>query len=91
MATARRAAGGPTDTITRIVADAMTRSMARDWGGQPVVVESIGGSTVGPQRGATARPDGYTLGYLNVPSMYAGYLDPKVGRKESLDSFSALA
>ena len=35
-------------------------------------------------------PDGYTLGYLNVPSMYAGYLDPKVGRKETLDSFTPL-
>src|ERR1043165_2938570 len=28
--------------------------------------------------------------YLNVPSMYAGYLDTKVGRKESLDSFTPL-
>jgi tripartite-type tricarboxylate transporter receptor subunit TctC len=24
---------------------------------------------------AAARPDGYMLGYLNVPSMYAGYLN----------------
>lgn len=60
------AAGGPTDTITRIVADAMTRTMARDGGGQSVVVESIGGSTVGPQRGAMARPDGYTLLINNI-------------------------
>ena len=60
------AAGGPTDTITRIVADAMTRTMAQAWGGQPVVVEAIGGSTVGPQRGALARPDGYTLLLNNI-------------------------
>ena len=59
------AAGGPTDTITRIVADAMTRTMAQAWD-QPVVVEAIGGSTVGPQRGALARPDGYTLLINNI-------------------------
>ncbi|MCB4823230.1 tripartite tricarboxylate transporter substrate-binding protein [Roseicella aerolata] len=55
------AAGGPTDTITRIVADNMGRHM-----GQPVVVESIGGSLVGPQRVAQARPDGYTLLINNI-------------------------
>jgi len=55
------AAGGPTDTITRIVADNMGRHM-----GQPVVVESIGGSVVGPQRLASARPDGYTLMVNNI-------------------------
>ncbi len=55
------AAGGPTDTITRIVADAMTKHM-----GQPVVVESLGGSVVGPQKLANARPDGYTLMINNI-------------------------
>ena len=55
------AAGGPTDTITRIVADSMGRHL-----GQPVVVESIGGSIVGPQRLAQARPDGYTLMINNI-------------------------
>src|SRR6202008_3987264 len=39
---------------------------------------------------AAARPDGYTIGYLNVPSMYAGYLDPQVGRKERLESFTPI-
>jgi len=55
------AAGGPTDTITRIVADAMTKHM-----GQPVVVESLGGSVVGPQKLANARPYGYTLMINNI-------------------------
>ncbi|WP_424812247.1 tripartite tricarboxylate transporter substrate-binding protein [Roseococcus sp. YIM B11640] len=55
------AAGGPTDTITRIVADNMGRHV-----GQSVVVESIGGSIVGPQRLATSRPDGYTLMINNI-------------------------
>jgi tripartite-type tricarboxylate transporter receptor subunit TctC len=39
---------------------------------------------------AAARPDGYTLGYLNVPSMYAGYLDRQYNRKETLESFTPL-
>jgi tripartite-type tricarboxylate transporter receptor subunit TctC len=34
--------------------------------GQPVVVESIGGTVLGPQRLATARPDGYTLMINNI-------------------------
>jgi tripartite-type tricarboxylate transporter receptor subunit TctC len=55
------AAGGPTDTITRIVADSMGRHI-----GQPVVVESIGGSIVGPQRLTQAKPDGYTLMINNI-------------------------
>jgi tripartite-type tricarboxylate transporter receptor subunit TctC len=55
------AAGGPTDTVTRIVADSMGRAL-----GQAVVVESIGGSVVGPQRLAQAKPDGYTLMINNI-------------------------
>jgi len=55
------AAGGPTDTITRIVADAMGKHL-----GQSVVVESIGGSVVGPQRLAQSKPDGYTLMINNI-------------------------
>ncbi|MBS7789670.1 tripartite tricarboxylate transporter substrate binding protein BugD [Roseococcus sp. SDR] len=55
------AAGGPTDTITRITADALSRTI-----GQNVVVEAIGGSVVGPQRVAQARPDGYTLLLNNI-------------------------
>ncbi len=55
------AAGGPTDTITRIVAEAMGPHLS-----QPVVVESISGSTVAPLRVANARPDGYTLLVNNI-------------------------
>jgi tripartite-type tricarboxylate transporter receptor subunit TctC len=55
------AAGGPTDTITRILADAMAPHL-----GQAVVVEAMGGSVVGPGRVAQARPDGYTLLVNNI-------------------------
>ena len=55
------AAGGPTDTITRILADSMGRHL-----GQPVVVESVGPANVATQRLAQSRPDGYTLMVTNV-------------------------
>jgi tripartite-type tricarboxylate transporter receptor subunit TctC len=52
------AAGGPTDTVSRLVAESMTQTL-----GQPVIVENAGGagSTVGTARAARAEPDGYTL------------------------------
>ena len=52
-------AGGPTDTIGRIVAQRMGAAL-----GQTVVVENItgAGGTIGGGRVARAAPDGYTLG-----------------------------
>jgi tripartite-type tricarboxylate transporter receptor subunit TctC len=51
-------AGGPTDVISRLVAEGMTRDL-----GQPVVVENVtgAGGTIAAQRVAQARPDGLTL------------------------------
>jgi tripartite-type tricarboxylate transporter receptor subunit TctC len=53
------AAGGPTDTIARLVAGRMSKSL-----GQPVVVENITGAagTIGVGHVAQAQPDGYTIG-----------------------------
>ena len=66
------AAGGPTDTVARLIA----QEMGRDLGGT-VVVENIGGAggTLGAQRVAQARPDGYTIlchhiGMGVIPSLY---------------------
>ena len=66
------AAGGPTDTVARLLAEAM----GRDLGGT-VVVENVGGAggTLGAQRAAQARPDGYTLlvhhiGMSTIPTLY---------------------
>ncbi|RVT96015.1 tripartite tricarboxylate transporter substrate binding protein BugD [Rhodovarius crocodyli] len=64
------AAGGPTDTIARIIAVPMSENL-----GQTVVVEAIGGSTVAPLRVSQQRPDGYSLlinnvGFAASPSMY---------------------
>ncbi|ANH06955.1 tripartite tricarboxylate transporter substrate binding protein BugD [Shinella sp. HZN7] len=52
------AAGGPTDTVTRLVAESMSKDL-----GQQIVVENVGGAggTLGAGRVASADPDGYTL------------------------------
>jgi tripartite-type tricarboxylate transporter receptor subunit TctC len=51
-------AGGPTDTVTRLVAEAMSKDL-----GQQILVENVGGAggTLGAKRVADAAPDGYTL------------------------------
>lgn len=51
-------AGGPTDTVTRLVAEAMSKDL-----GQQIVVENVGGAggTLGAAQVANAEPDGYTL------------------------------
>src|SRR5262245_10872675 len=80
-------AGGGTDITARLLAKDLEPAL-----GKPVTVENRAGGAgwVGWGALAAAKPDGYTLGYLNVPSMYAGYLDPQVGRKETLESFTPL-
>jgi tripartite-type tricarboxylate transporter receptor subunit TctC len=52
------AAGGPTDTVTRLVAEAMSKDL-----GQQVLVENVGGAggTLGAGKVAKAEADGYTL------------------------------
>ncbi len=55
------AAGGPTDTVARILADAMGARL-----GQPVAVEAIGPPHAAAQRLVRMRPDGHTLMLANV-------------------------
>jgi tripartite-type tricarboxylate transporter receptor subunit TctC len=66
------AAGGPTDTVARLVGDSMSRTL-----GQQVVVENVGGAggTIGMARVAKAPADGYTLavwhiGQSTAPALY---------------------
>jgi tripartite-type tricarboxylate transporter receptor subunit TctC len=58
-------AGGPTDTIARVVSERMSTSLA-----QPIVIENVTGvaGTIGAGRVARATPDGYTLcvGFLGT-------------------------
>jgi len=51
-------AGGPTDTVARLVAESMSKDL-----GQQVLVENVtgAGGTVGAARVASAEPDGHTL------------------------------
>ena len=51
-------AGGPTDTVARLISEVMSREL-----GQQVLVENVGGAggTLGAARVASAEPDGYTL------------------------------
>ncbi|MBG0562569.1 tripartite tricarboxylate transporter substrate binding protein BugD [Actinoplanes sp. NEAU-A11] len=65
-------AGGPTDTVTRMIADPMAKAL----GGKIVVqnVEGAGG-TVAAGQVAQARPDGYTvlmhhIGMSTAPALY---------------------
>lgn len=67
------AAGGPSDTIGRLVAEHLGRNL-----GQQVVVENVGGAggTLGSERLAKAAPDGYTLlthhgALAAAPALYA--------------------
>ncbi|TWF52183.1 tripartite tricarboxylate transporter substrate-binding protein [Neorhizobium alkalisoli] len=52
------AAGGPTDTVARLVAESMSKNL-----GQQIVVENVGGAggTLGAGRVASSKPDGYTI------------------------------
>lgn len=52
------AAGGPTDVVGRIIAEAMSKNL-----GQTVVIENVAGAggTTGSTRLTTAQPDGHTI------------------------------
>jgi tripartite-type tricarboxylate transporter receptor subunit TctC len=52
------AAGGPTDTVGRLIGEAMGKEL-----GQTIVIENVNGAggTLGAARAAAAAPDGYTI------------------------------
>lgn len=66
------AAGGPTDTVTRLIAEPMSREL-----GQQVVVSNVAGAggTLASSQVAKAKPDGYTIlmhhiGMSTAPTLY---------------------
>src|SRR5262245_15910448 len=66
------AAGGPTDTVARVVAQAMGKPL-----GQTVIVENrpSAGGIIGPEAVKNAKPDGYTIlihhiGMATTPTLY---------------------
>jgi tripartite-type tricarboxylate transporter receptor subunit TctC len=56
-------AGGPTDTVTRLISQSMTKTL-----GQTVIVENVAGAggTIGVEKVAHAKPDGYTLLLMHI-------------------------
>jgi tripartite-type tricarboxylate transporter receptor subunit TctC len=68
------AAGGPTDTVTRLVGQSMSKTL-----GQAVIVENVAGAggTIGVEKVAKSKPDGYTLLLMHIgistsPALYRG-------------------
>jgi tripartite-type tricarboxylate transporter receptor subunit TctC len=66
------AAGGPTDTVARLIGESMGKTL-----GQSVIVENIGGAggTIGMARVSKAAPDGYTIAIWHIahataPALY---------------------
>lgn len=66
------AAGGPTDTVARLMGEHMGRTL-----GQQIVVENVAGAggTAGAERVAKSAPDGYTIllhhqGITAAPALY---------------------
>jgi tripartite-type tricarboxylate transporter receptor subunit TctC len=59
-------AGGPVDTLARLLAEPMRRSL-----GQPLVIENVGGAggSIAAARVARAAPDGYTMMLGNWTSL----------------------
>jgi len=79
------AAGGPTDTSARLLADALSREM-----GNPFVVENVpgAGSVVGTTRVANASPDGYTLLWGTASSLA---IAPKLNKNIRYDPVASFA
>ena len=79
------AAGGPSDTVARLVAEAMTADL-----GQPVLIENFGGAggSLGAGRVAKASPDGHTLLLYHIGVATFGALYPNLPYKpgEAFDS-----
>lgn len=76
-------AGGPTDTVTRLVAEAMSKDL-----GQQVIVENVSGAggTLGAGHVAKAEPDGYTLLLHHIGMATSATLYRKLAYK-TLDDF----
>jgi tripartite-type tricarboxylate transporter receptor subunit TctC len=80
------AAGGPTDTISRITAQAMSKVL-----GQQITIENAGGAggTIGTARVVRAEPDGYTLLIYHVGLATAATLYRKLPY-ETKTAFAAI-
>lgn len=78
------AAGGPSDTLGRLTADHLGRTL-----GQQIIVENVGGAggTLGAERAAKATPDGYTLiqHHSALPAAYSLYANLRYDTKTAFE------
>ena len=79
------AAGGPSDTVARLVAETMSADL-----GQRIVIENAGGAggSLGAARVAKSAPDGYTilLYHIGVATFGALYPNLPYNQDEAFDS-----
>lgn len=85
-------AGGPTDTVARLIAQAMSIDLK-----QTIVIENVGGAggTLGAGRVARAGADGYTIllhhiGQATAPTLYRNKLPYKVDEFEPIGLVTAV-
>jgi len=77
-------AGGGTDVGARVLASIAEKEL----GQQILVVNKVGaGGQVGWTEAARAKPDGYTLAFINLPGMNTVILDPERKALFGVDSF----
>jgi tripartite-type tricarboxylate transporter receptor subunit TctC len=66
------AAGGPADTVARLVGDELSKGL-----GRPIVIDNVvgAGGNLATDRVAKAAPDGYTLLMANRGQHFSGHAD----------------
>jgi len=83
-------AGGPTDTLARILTDHMSAAL-----GQPIIIENVSGGagSVGVGRVARAAPDGYTvsIGHWNTHVVLGATMDLPFDVLKDFEPVSLLA
>ena len=80
-------AGGATDIGARILASIAEKEL-----GQPIVVINKGGAggQVGFMELSKQKPDGYYIGFINLPSLNTMVLDPDFKAAFTMDSFTPI-
>lgn len=81
-------AGGGTDVSARMLLPYVEKEL-----GVPMNVVNITGGAgyVGWTELLNSPKDGYTIAYINTPTIITGYLNPEAGRDRQLDNFALIA
>lgn len=83
------AAGAGTDINARELVPHLEDSL--DGANIQVINRPGAGGWVGWDELLSAEGDGYTIGYLNTPNLFTGWLNPEMSRNASLDDFTLIA